>query len=338
MRLLLLSFLISVASVGHASVVENALSNAIRTEQVGRVRMLLQNNPHLDHVGREWSFLWQALFSNEASKQDSPPMLTDAQREIATMLLKADKALLYQPVGSLAMPPLSYLFLIHDHICKEFGCENAKGIEDRIRFLIEQGERIEINIYDDGKIRLPLQFYLAKLRPETFDLALSLGVPVNDEFNVKTEVLIGPMRLLTFLTSLAIGENDPVKSELLLQKIEMLLRRGADPRKMHRSVNGARLPIFVSVFLGWDGALQKPSVQDTSRYPKILRLFFEYGLSEYEDWGDSYISEWPSHESTWRKTTLRMLMQLVTSGVKAPPPSSDCEKKLDQEASQASSK
>ena len=83
MRFFFFVFLLSVAGLCHASVVEESLSTAIRNEQVGRVRMLLQNNPRLDHVGREGSFLWQALFSSDGFNQDIPPQLTDVQREIS---------------------------------------------------------------------------------------------------------------------------------------------------------------------------------------------------------------------------------------------------------------
>lgn len=342
MRFLFFFVLLSAVSVSRASIVDEALSKAIRNNEVGRVRMLLQNNPNLNRLnpGNDWSYLWQVLFTSDGYKSAAPPPLSASQREMAELLLKADPTLILRRTGKDATAPLTALFEIYDQTCEDYGCEHAKGIEDRIRFVMEHGARIESEWHETPTVRLPLSYYVAGLRPETFELALSLGVPVNEEFSINTGVTNGPLRLLSYLTALAIGENDPARAESALKKIEMLLSRGADPRKTHRAPNGARLPIFVSVFLSWDSMLQKRSVEslDTSRYPKILRLFFEYGLSEYEDWGDSYISEWPSHESAWRRASLRMLMQLVTSGEKPPPKASDCERKLDEQASQASLK
>lgn len=341
MRVLVFGFFMLLANFAGATVVDEALSNAIRTNQVGRVRMLLQNHPNFQRLnpGNDWSYLWQALFAADAHKTEDRLGFSDTQREIAGMLLQADPGLLVLRTGPDAKTPLTALFQLYSGTIEAYGLEQAKGIEERIRFLVGHGARIEEELYETPTVRLPLHYYVSGLRPEAFELALSLGVSVNSEFNIKTPSLIGPVRLLSYLTFLSIGEGDPVKSEATLQKIEMLLRRGADPRKTHRAPNGARLPIFVGVFLSWDTLLQRQMASgeaaDSSRYPKILRLFFEYGLSEYENWGDSYISEWSSQDSSWRRASLRLLMNLVTSGEIAPPPPAPkdrCELKLGEEA------
>lgn len=307
------------ASTVHAGVIEDSLSAAIKSLHVGRVKMLLHNQPQLTSsmAPNYETFLWQALFSKSSLPLTHNLVFTAEQQQLAELLITAEPELVHLSVLNPPHSPLASLFFTYIQMCNQSQCRAAEGIKARIRFLIEHGAQFDGDrVVENGAI-IELPLFLADQHPEVFDFALSLGLSIERSYFLQ-DVRQTPVErtLLTHLTAHALFDNDIDKSEIAFTKVEALLRRGANPRSLvHISKEDKNVALFSTILNSWDKGLYQAAqdrVKDPQllRYPRLFRLFFKYGFSANEPfmipkqdgtWLSTNIIQWGIQHPGWRR-------------------------------------
>lgn len=274
--------LLAVSLRAHSGVLEEKLSAALMSRDVGSVRMLLLNGPNLGHhTGNNYeSLLWLSLFGGATAAVPAPDFSV-TQKEMAGLLVDYHPAIVDLPVMTPPEPPLVKLFKYLSRACKKAGCASAYSIRERIQFLIDRGARMEKVFTNEG---LSLPIYLADQNPEVFEFALKMGLAVDSDYLADDGRSIS---LLGHLSLIAVRTLDESAVDEAFKKIEMLLSRGSNPRREVSTSAGEPIPLFLLLLAEWDHVV-KEEVETgrrnplTVRFPRMFRGFMEHGLSAFE--------------------------------------------------------